>query len=152
MSAKPNKGAVVHRSKFVQESQEAAQAASQHVTALTSALPEGLVRRNMPTMVKPGEIPVGTTISGEIVAFVDSPVSTVKGKLIWLRHQNGTEFTLPCTGVIRNALVPGKDGAELEKALEKEVGKMFYATRTPDKQNSKYKKSMFMFDVFTSAK
>ncbi len=107
-------------------------------------------RRNMPQMVKPGDVPMGGIVSGLIVDIVDSPVSTVKGKLIWIRHENGTEFTFPCTGVIRNALAPGKDGADLDKALRAEIGNLIMAKRVPDKQSAKYKKNMFMFDVFTA--
>lgn len=147
-------------SKFVQESAAAAGAATAAVTkqimSLTTPadqLPGNLLRRNMPPMIKPGDIPVGAAISGEIVSVVDSPVSTIKGKLLWLRHSSGQEFTFPCTGVIRNALAPGKkEGEELDKVLEKEVGKTLYAKRLPDKTSSKYKKTMYMFDVFTSGK
>lgn len=111
-----------------------------------------LVRRNLPPMVKPGDVPVDGVVTGEIVKIVDSMVTTVKGKLLWLRHESGTEFLFPCTGVIRNALVPGvkDDGAELKKALEKEIGKTFVAKRLPDKTSNKFKKNMFMFDVFTN--
>lgn len=117
-----------------------------------NALPANLKRRNLPQMVPPGEIPVDAIVSGEIIDVVDSPVSTVKGKLLWLRHESGAEFTFPCTGVIRNALAPGLSGKELDEALKKEIGKNFYAKRTLDKQSAKYKKAMFMFDVFTSTK
>src|SRR5229473_8059828 len=55
-------------------------------------------RVNMPQMIKPDAVPVGGCISGTIIAIVNSPVSTVKGKLLWLRHENGTEYTFPCTG------------------------------------------------------
>ena len=113
-----------------------------------------LVRRNMPMLVKPDSVPVGGAVTGEIIAIVNSPVSTVKGKLIWLKHVSGTEFTFPCTGVIRNALCPGISGdKELEAALNKEVGKQFVAVRQADKPSTKYGgKNMFMFDVFTTNK
>lgn len=107
-------------------------------------------RRNMPQMVKPGDVPVGSVIQAEIVDVVDSPVSTVKGKLLWLRAPNGQEFTFPCTGVIRNALAPGKDDKEVKEVLEKLKGKTLVLKRTADKQSAKFKKSMFMFDVFTN--
>lgn len=107
-------------------------------------------RRNMPQMVKPGDVPIGGVITAEIMDIVDSPVSTVKGKLLWLKTASGQEFTFPCTGVIRNALAPGKDGAELEKTLKTFIGKTLVAKRNQDKTSQKYKKSMFMFDVFTN--
>jgi hypothetical protein len=73
--------------------------------------------------------------------------------LIWLKHESGTEFCFPCTGVIRNALCPGVTGEkEVEAALNKEVGKKLVALRQENKPNAKYKKEMFMFDVFTTAK
>lgn len=106
-------------------------------------------RRNMPQMVKPGDVPVGGVITAEIMDIVDSPVSTVKGKLLWLKTASGQEFTFPCTGVIRNALAPGKADAELEKTLKGFIGKTLVAKRNPDKTSQKYKKNMFMFDVFT---
>jgi len=146
------------QTEFAAESAAQSVQPSQAMVALFAANPEAsarldkLERRNMPQMVKPGDVPMNGIISGEILKVVDSPVSTVKGKLLWLRHDSGAEFTFPCTGVIRNALAPGKDGKELDAALEKEIGKTFYAKRTPDKQSAKYKKSMFMFDVFTSSK
>lgn len=107
-------------------------------------------RRNMPQMVKAGDVPVDAVITAEIVDVVDSPVSTVKGKLLWLRAPNGQEFTFPCTGVIRNALAPGKDDKEVKDVLEKLKGKTLVLKRTPDKQSAKFKKNMFMFDVFTN--
>lgn len=148
-------------SKFAQEAQQAAaatqQAASAMVLSLTvpaDKLPDEakIVRRNMPAMIRPADVPVGSMISGVIVAIVDSPVSTIKGKLLHLRHESGTEYTFPCTGVIRNALAPGKKDKELDAALEKEVGKTLFAKRLPNKTSQQYKKDMFMFDVFTSAK
>lgn len=112
-----------------------------------------LVRRNIPMMIKPDSVPIGGAVTGEIIAIVKSPVSTVKGMLIWIKHESGTEFTFPCTGVIRNALCPGVTGEkEVEAALNKEVGKKFVALRQENKPNDKYKKDMFMFDVFTTAK
>ena len=113
-------------------------------------------RRNAPAMLKPGDIPVWTPenpvlLQAEIIKIMDSPNSTIKGKLLWLRAPSGHEFTFPCTGVVRNALAPGvkADDKELTTALEKEIGKTLFLKRTPDKTSAKYKKNMFMFDVFT---
>ena len=114
-----------------------------------------VVRRNLPPLVKPNDVPVGSVVSGEIVKVVNSQVSTVKGKLLWLRHESGTEFLFPVTGTIRSALVPGigtDDGPQLQAELEKEIGNTFIAKRLENKMSDKYKKSMFMFDVFTSSK
>jgi hypothetical protein len=118
-----------------------------------------LKRRNIPRMVKPDQVPIGATISGRIKQIVNSPTSEVKGKLLWLVNDSGTEFTFPVTGVIRSALAPGikNDDEKLTEHLEKELGKMFYARRQPDGEDLKHGvqpdgrgKKMFVFDVFTS--
>ncbi len=113
-----------------------------------------LQRVNMPQMIKPDAVPVGSCISGEIVDIVNSPVSTVKGKLLWLKHESGQEITFPCTGVIRSALAPGlkSEDKELMPELRKHIGKLFVATRLANKVNSTYKKEQFMFDAFLSVK
>ena len=144
------------RTAFAKESEAAAEEIKSTALAIFGDVAafdsEKFKRRNLPQMVKPGDVPIGAVVSGEVMAIVESPVSTIKGKLLHLKHASGQEFLFPCTGVIRNALAPGKEaGAELNKALEKEVGKLFFAQRQPGKP-SKYKKEMFMFDVYTSDK
>lgn len=150
------------RSQFAKESAEAAAAAPEASKALAlftagDAVPvfKNLKRRNLPQMVKPDEIPVGGAIVGEIMEIVDSPVATIKGKLLWMKHDSGREFLFPCTGVIRSALAPGikdDDSKGLRTALEKEIGKMLVAKRMPDKESGKFKKRMFVFDVYTAEK
>src|SRR6185295_12855529 len=83
--------------------------------------PEGLKRRNLPRIMKPGNVPVGGCVSGKIVEIVKSPSSTVKGFLLYLKHETGEEFLFPCTGAIRQALAPGreKDSNELKLELDK---------------------------------
>ena len=109
---------------------------------------EGFERLNLPVMFKPSEWPIGQTAVCEVVKIVDSPVSTVKGKLLWLKSAaNGQEFTFPCTGTIRNALAAGLEGDKLDSKLNSYVGKTIALTREPDKTSAKYKKNMFMFDV-----
>lgn len=116
-----------------------------------------LVRLNMPQLIKPGDVPIGGMVSGKIIKVIHSPVKTIKGKLLWLQHENGTEFMFPATGVIRAALAPGvqDDDKELVSILSQHIGKNFYAKRNEDKP-SKYvadssgkKKTMFVFDVYT---
>lgn len=129
------------------------------------AVPKGfdekkLTRRNMPRLIQPDSVPVGSIVSGKIINILESPVATIKGKLIHLEHESGEEFTFPCTGVIRQALVPGRfsskneeeNEAKLMEALQKEIGKMLYAKRLPDGTDRKFKKRMFVFDVFTTEK
>jgi hypothetical protein len=114
-----------------------------------------LVRRNIPTLVKPGDVPVGSAISGEIMGVLNSMTTAVKGKLLHLRHESGAEYTFPATGVIRQALAPGVTDEELTKELSKNIGKTFVAKRLEDKTTLKYSgkgeapKKMFVFDVFT---
>jgi len=111
-------------------------------------------RRNMPQIIKPGDVPVGGMVSGEIIDAVNSPSTVVKGKCLWIKHASGTEFLFPVTGVIRQALLGGTglEGDELTKALQREIGTTIICKRLESKQNSKFKKEMFMFDVFTSKK
>ncbi len=117
-----------------------------------------LKRRNMPRMVLPDTVPIEGAVSGEIIAILNSPTTTVKGKLLHLKHASGEEFCFPVTGAVRQALAPGVKGddekseKELLAILNKEVGKMFIAIRREDGQSKTYKKRMFVFDVFTSDK
>jgi hypothetical protein len=115
-------------------------------------------RRNAPNMLKPGDVPMWTPenpviLVAEIIKVLDSPTSTIKGKLLWLRTKQGHEFTFPCTGQIRNALAPGvkDDDAKLRDTLEKEIGKIIYLKRVPGKM-SKFNNEMFGFEVYTSKK
>lgn len=106
-------------------------------------------RLNLPPMYKPDQIPVGGILSGEIVKFVDSPVTTIKGKLIWLKLANGQEITFPLTGVIRQTIAPAKeDSAEYDKLLKDCIGKMLICVRRENKISSTYKKEMYMWDIF----
>lgn len=108
-------------------------------------------RLTLPTMYKPNDIPVGGVIQGKIIKFVKSPVTTVKGTLVWLRHPSGVEFTFPVTGVIRSALASGieaDDKAKLLEQLATHVGKTLVAKRLDNKLSVKYNKDTFMFDVY----
>lgn len=113
-----------------------------------------LVRRNLPQLVKPDQVPVGGLVSGVILKIVEQASKTGDAMFsLWLRHESGAEFLFPVGGVIRNALLPGvdrKDVAAIKKGLTAEVGAMFAAKRLDDKQSESFKKKMFVFDVFTS--
>lgn len=127
-----------------------------------------LVRKNMPQMIKAVDggkenIPVGGVISGVLVDVVKSPVSTIKGSLLWLHlvkfddggnpEKTGVEITFPATGVIRSALAPGQEGEDAaRKEMLKLKGHLFVAQRMPNKMNSKYKKEMTTWDVRVSEK
>lgn len=124
------------------------------IGALATDIPDNANRRSMSPVVRLGDIPVGTTISGRITGVIDSPTSTYKGKLIQLKHdQSGQEFSLQCSGPIRSALAPGKEEKELQAALEKEIGKVVYAKRLADKPTQgDNPRNQFVFDVFTTNK
>lgn len=122
---------------------------------------EKMTRLNLPGLVKPDVIPIGGILSAIIVKAVKSPVSTIKGCVLWLHlvkvdgdtiTKTGTEITFPCTGVIRNALLPGVDGEkEVIAGINEFAGCLFVAKRTEDKP-SKFKNAMFMFECFRSEK
>lgn len=112
-------------------------------------------RVNMPNMILPKDIPVFTeenqaVLIAEIVKGVNSPASTVKGKCLWIRLPNGDERLLPCTGTIRQGLVPGveADSPKLLDEINKLKGKKYAFKRLDNRMNSKYKKDMFVFDIF----
>jgi hypothetical protein len=97
-----------------------------------------------------------------------------KARLLQVKHKSGTEFLIPLTGVIKNALksllVPddaakkialglakdAKDKAEIElldyyRLDPESVGRTIYIKRTADSSSKKYGgKTMFMFDVLLS--
>lgn len=117
---------------------------------------ESMKRRNLPQMILPKDVPIGAIIDGEILDVVDSPVTTVKGKLLHLRVANGQEICFPVTGVVRQALIGAydkdkddKEGSQLMKLLQKEIGQRFIAKKCPGRESAKYKKEMFVFEVFT---
>jgi hypothetical protein len=119
-------------------------------------LTEGLTRRNMPQMLLPKDVPIGAAIDAEIIDAVSSPATTVKGKCLWLKsNANGQEFLFPVTGVVRQALIGGydgdkdKDGEKLIALLKKEIGNRFVAKRCPGRDSTKFKKEMYVFEVFT---
>ena len=134
-----------------------------------------LVRLNLPPMLDIKQMPVGGGVSGvaeKIVENFTGRADMRKARLIQLKHKSGTQFLIPLTGVIKNAiksyLVPddaakklmletakdAKDKAEIElldfyKLSPALAGKTLYVKRAPDSQSKKYGgKAMFMFDVF----
>lgn len=171
--SKPKKAG---ETEFAKESQALTTTSSQPSSAMLALFAnrpapvlDTLKRRNLPQMVKAVDangaenIPVGGVVAGIIVDVVKSPVSTVKGSLIWLHlvkfddkgnpEKTGVEITFPATGVIRNAIAPGIDGEEnARKEMLKLKGYLFVAQRQPDKMNSKFRKNMSMWDVRTSEK
>ena len=136
---------------------------------------EGEVQRlNLPAMIDLKTIPIGGLISGVCVKIVENFTGRSdmrKARLLQLKHKSGTEFLLPLTGVIKNALknhlIPdeeakkamlltakdAKDKAEIElldfyKLSPALAGKTLYVKRAPDSTSKKFGgKTMFMFDV-----
>ncbi len=142
------------------EEQQAANAARQSAalqlftpnTALAVVDASKFKRRNMAQLIKPGDVPVDSAITGTILAVVNSPTTAIKGKLFHIKNAKGVEFTFPVTGSIRQAIAPGigDDDKELVPALEKEIGSTIVIKRCPSKISGKFKKEMFIFDVLTT--
>jgi hypothetical protein len=135
---------------------EAARGPSPEMLAMFAARTDinkkSLNRLNLPMMIKPTYIPVGGQICGKILGILDSPVSTIKGKLLHL-DLAGKEVCFPVTGAIRSALAPGikDDDIKLRGVLEKYIGKYILAERGPNKP-SKFGRDLFTFEVYTSDK
>lgn len=109
-------------------------------------LPKGLKKLNLPPMIKPDQVPVGSIVSGEIIALANSISNRAdmrESKLIHLRHDSGTEFLFPLTGVIKKA-IGGDDGVTAN------VGKKLFIKRNADTETTKYGgvKKVFQFDVY----
>lgn len=136
-------------------------------------------RLNLPPMIDLKTMPVGGSISGiaeKIVENFTGRADMRKARLLQIKHKSGTQFLVPLTGVIKNAikqyLVPdeaakktmmatakdAKDKAEIELLdfyqLSPELaGKTILIKRGPDSSSKKYGgKAMFMFDVLISKK
>ena len=98
-------------------------------------------RLTLPPLLKPGEIPVGQTVSGKLHAVVKNFTGRDdmrESKCLHLIHESGTEFMLPYTGAIKRAI------PEIEKA----VGESYFFKRLPDGMSAKYKKPQFIFEVW----
>lgn len=107
-----------------------------------------LQRRSIPQIIKPETCPVGKAITGEIVDAMPSPTTSVKGNLLLIKHENGSEFMLPVMGTIRTALVGTKTEDEVLPALKKEIGNKIVCRRVAS--NSTGARSKAVFEVFTS--
>jgi hypothetical protein len=110
------------------------------------AIPKGAKKLTLPPMVKPEQVPVGSVISGVIVALANSISGRAdmrESKLIHLRHESGSEFLFPLTGTIKKA-VGGNEGVEAN------IGKTLIIHRNADSTTEKYGgvKKVFMFDVY----
>lgn len=109
-------------------------------------IPKGAKKLTLPPMIKPEQVPVGSVISGEIIALANSISGRAdmrESKLIHLRHESGTEFLFPLTGTIKKA-VGGNEG------VENNIGKKLIIQRNADSTTEKYGgvKKVFMFDVY----
>lgn len=102
------------------------------------ALTKGMKKRSRPPLIKPASIPIGKSLAGTVKAVMPSFKAGIKGEL-FLLDVKGTEVYFPITGVIKNALPDPK----------KEIGKKIEFVRLPDQMSGKWKKPMFVFDVFT---
>ena len=98
----------------------------------------------------PAQVPVGSIISGKIVALaasISGRADMRESKLIHLAHESGQEFLFPLTGTIKKA-IGGNEGVTAN------VGKMLFIKRNADSETTKYcgkgepAKKVFMFDVY----
>lgn len=157
------KNYVVNQSTESAASSEAAKEAIKARSAFAAGLAEtdavetaGLKRLGMPTLIKPGELPINQPIVAEFIDALPSPAKSVKGNIVHFRAK-GTDFCLGVTGVIGNALCPGveKGPLQLEK-LQEYKGKTLTIIRRPDGNSKNHtdeygnQKRMFMFDVFVN--
>lgn len=83
-------------------------------------------RLNLPQMVDLKKMPVGMTVHGAVVKLVENFTGKKdmrKARLIQCKNRNGTEFLLPLTGVIKNAvkqfLIPSAELREQAEARAK---------------------------------
>jgi hypothetical protein len=130
---------------------------------------ESLQTISTPPLVKPTIVPVGVTISGEVVQLVQnfsgsSETSMRESLVLHLKHSEGKEFYFPVTGTIKRGMgaaqlityaeEEGKDEKGKKVTFQKAVlaagvvGRRMFFTRQPDGQAKKFGgKPMFMFDV-----
>ena len=141
---------------FAAESAVGSNATLMSVVSTTGApIPDDAEKLNLPAMVDLKVVPVGVTISGEVVRLVENFTGREdmrKARLLYMTHASGTEFLLPVTGVIKNALktfiTEDKDDEEVYTLKPEIIGRTLYVTRQPDAPSKKYGgKPMFMFDV-----
>ena len=133
-------------------------AGKSQVDYIITTLPEkaGAVKElNLPPLLKPAMIPVGQTVSGELISIVvnfTGRADLKETKVLRLKHSGGTEFMLPLSGTIKQALKSLGDISDAETFVKSNAGKTFYFTRCPDMVTKKYggEKLMFSFDVFVS--
>lgn len=173
---KPKKGADKSaETSTTTESTELARGPSSAMLALFkgehSPALSNLKRRNIPQLVKAVDkdgvnIPVGGVLSAVIIDVIKSPKASIKGSLLWLHIvrfegdkpvATGIEITFPATGVIRQALAPGVTDEDQDKKQQKALAEMLkfkgyllVAKRQPDRQDSRYKKTMTVWDVYLS--
>lgn len=120
----------------------------QPTPALLSKLAK-MKRRSRPQLVKPDAIPIGGVIAGKILAFLPSFKKTIKGELLHLVDDTGKEFYFPVTAQIAGAF-GATDGKNVSAEVKKEeTGKQFVARRLADQMSAKWKKNMYVFEVFT---
>jgi hypothetical protein len=134
--------------KFSQESDANAVAAPVDYILTGVTAPAGAKRLNMPRLVKGGDVPIGATVSGEVVGVVENFTGKKEmdgSKVLHMKAASGAEFLFPLTGVVKKALA-SKNGKPCDASAY--IGSTLYITRQADGVSGKYKKSMFMFDVF----
>lgn len=121
-----------------------------------------LIKLNLPSLLKPASIPIGATISGQVVKLIQNFTGDKKMKkscVLEIHHpRTDRNFLFPLTGTVRKAFLPylevkGEDDDEnqttvLRPGKDGLVGKTIFLTRREDGQAKKYGgNKMFNFDV-----
>ena len=110
--------------------------------------PQNAKRLNLPRLIKGGDMPIGAALSGEIIAVIENftgKADMKNSQVLHLKTESGNEILFPLTGVIKKALSM-KDGKPCEPTDY--IGETIHIVRQPDGMSGKYKKAMFVFDVY----
>jgi hypothetical protein len=123
---------------------------------------EKLKKLNLPTLLKPGTVPIGSTVGGIVVKLIQNFTGDNKMKrscVLEIKSPNSDRsFLFALTGTVRKAVWPylivnGEDTddnqtTELKPGKDGLAGKTIYLTRREDGQAKKYGgNKMFNFDV-----
>jgi hypothetical protein len=102
---------------------------------------ENWKRVSMPTFLRPDTFPIGQVLIAKVIDIVgnftgDPNLDNTRNLL--LKHQSGTEVLFPLTGVMQQALLRIGDVK----------GKILAIKRLPDGVSKKWKKKMFLWDIY----
>jgi hypothetical protein len=125
-----------------------------------------LIKLNLPTLLKPGSVPIGATVSGTVVKLIQNFTGDKKMKkscVLEIHHpRTDRSFLFALTGTVRKAVMPflvvkGEDDddnqiTELKPGKDGLAGKTIFLTRREDGVAKKFGgNKMFNFDVAIAA-